>query len=273
MLSYLRKKSSSLLVASLLLFTAFACKKKEDAAPEDVTGSLDATFSPAGSITQVSLSLQGSPSPVANGNPDATGYMKIGYLGAGNYVMTFYPASGYTAPAPQNLTIAAKANTALGTIRVDKTPPLNTPVPYALQGTASWTSTITATGATTAATNAATSGSVTFYNGTPMSLSVAATYQNGTTAETVQLATSYTGAGQYTLGSVTGAGLGSYLRTVGGATTNSYNTAVTGSQGTLTITAHDLLKRTITGTFGFNGYDSRGVKGVTVSTGAFSVSY
>ena len=272
MLYHLRARSSSFLVASLLLFSALSCKKKE-AVPEDVTGSLDATFSPAGSVTQVSLSVQGSPSPVASGNPDATGYMKIGYLAAGNYVATFYPGSGYATPAPQNLTITAKTNTALGTIRVDKTPPLNTPVPYALQGTAGWTSTITASGAATTATNAATTGSLTFYNGTPTSLVLNATYQSGTTAETIQLSTSYAGVAQYTLGSVTGAGLGSYLRTTGGATTNSYNTAVTGSQGTLTVTAHDLTKRTLTGTFGFNGYDSRGVKGVTVSTGTFSVSY
>ena len=271
MLHYLRTKSSSFLVAGLLLFSALSCKKKEETVvPEDVSGSLDATFAPAGSIRSVSLSLQGSPNSVANGSPDATGYMKISGIQPGSYVATFSPINDYNAPSPRNVTITTKANTALGTIQVDKA---NTNVSYPLQGNAGWTSTITATGAATTATSATTTGSVVFYNGTPTFLTVIATYQNGTTAETVQLGTPYAGVAQYTLGSVTGAGLGSYLRTVGGATTNSYSTAVTGSQGTLTVTAHDLTKRTITGTFGFNGYDSRGVKGVTVSAGTFSVSY
>lgn len=273
MLNFLRTRSSTFLVASLLLVSTFSCKKKEDAAPEDLTGSLDATFSPASSIVDVSLSMPGNSSPVAHGNPDATGYMKIGHLAAGNYVITYYPTLGYSAPAPQNITITAKANTALGTIRVDKSPPLNTPVSYALQGTTGWTSTLLASGASTTATNAASSGSVVFYNGTPMSLTVNATYQSGTVAETVQLTTNYSGAGQYPLGNVTGAGLGSYLRTAGGATTNAYDTRVTGVQGTLTVATHDQTKRTITGTFGFNGYDSRGVKGATISSGTFSLNY
>jgi hypothetical protein len=271
MLHYLRTKSSSLLVASLLVFSALSCKKKEETViPEDVSGSLDVTFAPAGSVQTISLSQQGSSNQVAGGAPDATGYLKLSNLQAGNYVATFSTLSEYNAPTPRTVTITAKANTALGTIQVDKA---NTSVSRALQGNAGWTSTITATGATTAAANAATTGSLAFYNGTPTFLTVNATYQNGTTAETVQLATPYAGVAQYTLGSVTGAGLGSYLRTAGGATTNSYSTAVTGPQGTLTVTAHDLTKRTITGTFGFNGYDSRGVKGVTVSSGTFSVSY
>lgn len=271
MLHYLRTKSSSLLVAGLLLCSALSCKKKEETVvPEDLRGSLDATFSPAGSVNSISLSQQGSSNSVAYGNADATGYLKITGIQPGDYVATFIPSSAYNAPSPRNVTITAKSNTALGTVQVDKA---NTNVSYPLQGSAGWTSTITATGATTTATNAATTGSVVFYNGTPTFLTVIATYQNGTAAETVQLGTPYAGVAQYTLGSVTGAGLGSYLRTAGGATTNSYNTAVTGSQGTLTVTAHDLAKRTITGTFGFNGYDGRGVKGVTVSTGTFSVSY
>lgn len=238
--------------------------------PEDVSGSLDVTFSPAGSVRIASLTQQGNTNRAGGGSPDATGYLKLTNLQAGNYVVTFTTPYDYNEPTPRNITITAKTNTALGTIRVDKA---NTNVSYPLQGNAGWTSTITTTGATTAATNAATTGSVVFYNGTPTFLTVNATYQNGTTAETIQLGTPYAGVAQYTLGSVTGAGLGSYLRTAGGATTNAYSTAVTGSQGTLTITAHDLTKRTITGTFGFNGYDSRGVKSVTVSTGTFSVSY
>ena len=271
MLYYLRARSSSFLVASLLLFSTLSCKKKEEkVVPEDVSGSLDVTFSPAGSVQNISLSEQGNSNQVAGGAPDATGYLKLNALKEGNYVVKFYSLSEYNAPAPRNITITAKANTALGTIKVDKA---DTNVSNALQGNASWTSTITATGATTTATNAATTGSIVFYNGTPTFLTVIATYQNGTTAETVQIGTPYAGVAQYTLGNVTGAGLGSYLRTVGGATSNSYNTAFTGSQGTITVTAHDLIKRTITGTFGFNGYDSRGVKSVTVSTGTFSVSY
>lgn len=237
---------------------------------EDLSGTLDMTFSPAGSVRSISLTQQGNSNQVAGGFSDATGYLKVPGIQAGNYVVTFASSSDYNAPAPQNITIAAKSTTSLGTIRVDKA---NTSVPYAVQGTAGWTSIITATGATMAATGAATSGTVAFYNGAPRSLALTAIYQSGTTAETVQLSTSYTGVGQYTLGNVTGAGVGYYLRTVGGATTNSYSTAVGGSQGTLTVTAHDLTKRTITGTFGFNGYDSRGVKGVTISTGTFSISY
>jgi len=271
MLHYLRARSSSLLVASLLLFSALSCKKKEETVvPEDLRGSLDATFSPAGSMSSVSLSLQGSSNNVAYGSPDATGYMKINGIEPGNYVVIFSPNSNYNAPSPRNITITTKANTALGTIQVDKA---NTNVSYPLQGSASWTSTITATGATTTATNTASTGSVVFYNGTPTFLTLIATYQNGTAAETVQIGTPYAGVAQYTLGAVTGAGLGSYLRTAGGATTNSYSTAVSGPQGTLTVTAHDLTKRTITGTFGFNGYDSRNVKSVTVTNGTFSVSY
>lgn len=271
MFCYLRTRGSSLLVASLLAFSALSCKKKEESVvPEDVSGSLDATFSPASSISIVSLSEQGNSNSVASGVPDATGYMKITRLQPGNYVAKFSTTSDYNAPSPRNITITAKTNTALGTIQVDKA---NTSVPYTSQGTAGWTSTITANGATTTATNAATTGNITFYNGAPTSLSLTAIYQSGTTAETVQLYTPYAGVGQYTLGAVTGAGLGSYLRTVGGATTNSYSTAAGGPQGTLTVTAHDLTKRTITGTFGFNGYDSRYVKSVTVTNGTFSVSY
>lgn len=271
MLHYLRARSSSLLVASLLLFSALSCKKKEETVvPEDLSGSLDATFSPADGISLVSLSAQGSPNSVASGQPDATGYMKITRLEPGNYVVKFSTLSAYNAPSPRNVTITAKTNTALGTIQVDKA---NTSVPYTSQGTAGWTSTITATGATTTATSATTTGSINFYNGTPTSLSLTAIYQSGTTAETVQLYTPYAGVGQYTLGAVTGAGLGSYLRTAGGATTNSYSTVVSGPQGTLTVTAHDLAKRTITGTFGFNGYDNRNVRSITVTNGTFSVSY
>jgi hypothetical protein len=271
MLYYLRAKGSSFLVASLLLFSALSCKKKEETVvPEDVSGSLDVTFSPAGSVQFLILSQQGNSNKVGEGTPDATGYLKLTNLQAGNYVVTFTTPYDYNAPTPRNITITAKGNTALGTIQVDKA---NTNISHPLQGNAGWTSTITATGAATTATNAATTGSVVFYNGTPTFLTVNTIYQNGTAAETIQLGTPYAGVAQYTLGNVTGAGIGSYLRTVGGATTNSYSTAMTGSQGTLTVTAHDLTKRTITGTFGFNGYDSRGVKGVTVSTGTFSVSY
>ena len=271
---FLRMQSFFFAVICFVLFTTFSCKKKEETViPEDLSGTMDVTFSPAGSIRSVSLSPQGNSNPVASGNPDATGYLKINYLPAGNYVVTFNPPYGYATPTPRNITIAAKANSALGTIQVDKA---DTYVPYPLRGNVSWTSNVFATasngGSNTTAVNAPSAGTVTFYNGALTGLTIKATYQSGTVAETVTMTTSYSGVGQYTLGNTTGAGLGTYLQTVGGAAINSFDTSASGVQGTLTITAHDLTNRTITGTFGFNGY-SRGVRGLTVSNGTFALSY
>jgi hypothetical protein len=272
---FFRTQSFSFAVVCWLLFTTFSCKKKEDnVVPEDLTGALDATFSPAGSLSLVSLSQQGNSTTVTSAQPDATGYMKISNLAAGNYVLIFSPASGYRAPAPQNITIAAKTNTALGTIQVDKQ---DTNVSYALKGNVSWTSnlipTLNSAGGTTTAVNAPSAGSVIFYNGVLSLLTIKATYQSGTTAETVTLTTRYAGAGQYNLGNFTGGGTGTYLQTIGGAAVNSFDTGSSGVQGTLTVTAHDLAKRTLSGTFGFNGYSYLGVRGLTVTNGTFSLSY
>jgi len=271
---FLRIQSFFFAVICFVLFTTFSCKKKEDTViPEDLSGTMDVTFSPAGSIRSISLSAQGNSNSVASGNPDATGYLKINYLPAGNYVVTFDPPYGYAAPTPRNITITAKANSALGIIQVDKA---DTNVAYPLRGNVGWTSVVFATisngGSTTTAVNAPSAGTVTVYNGTLTRLTINATYQSGTVAETVAMTTSYSGVGQYPLGNVTGAGLGTYLQTAGGAAINSFDTNASGVQGTLTVTAHDLAKRTITGTFGFNGYN-KGVRGLTVSNGTFALSY
>ena len=112
----------------------FSCKKKEETVvPEYLSGTMDVTFSPAGSIRSVSLSPQGNSGSVASGNPDATGYLKINYLPAGNYVVTFNPPYGYATPTPRNITIAAKANSALSTKR---TPTCRTPCGAMLAGIA-----------------------------------------------------------------------------------------------------------------------------------------
>jgi hypothetical protein len=273
MLHFLRFSSLPLLLFSLLFLTTSSCKKQESV-PEDLSGSLDATISPAGSIYNVLLTAQGTSNIVASGEVDPTGYVKIKGVAAGNYVVTYSPATGYTAPAPQNVTITAKTNTALGTVQITKAPPLNTPVSYALQGTASWSSNLVAFNTLNTATAASTTGYVTLYNGAPFSIIIKAVYQSGTLAETVELTAGYySGVGQYSLGNITGGGSGTYLRTSSGTVTDSYNTAVTGVQGTLTILTHDLTKRTITGTFGYNGYNTRGVKEVVVGNGAFSLSY
>jgi hypothetical protein len=272
---FLRIQSFFFAVICFVLFTTSSCKKKEEIIiPEDLSGTMDVTFSPAGSIRAVSLSPQGNSNSVASSTPDATGYLKIDRLPAGNYVVTFDPPYGYGAPTPRPITIAAKANTALGTIQVDKA---DTKVPYLLRGNVGWTSevfpTIVTPGSTTTAVNAPSAGNVTFYNGALSTLTIQATYQSGTLAETVTMTTNYAGVGQYALGNTTGAGFGNYLQTAGGAPINSFDTSASGVQGTLTITAHDLAKRTITGTFGFNGYSNRGVRGLTVSNGSFALSY
>lgn len=274
MLSTLRLGIWLLVTTSLLTFTT-ACKKSSPA-PVETKGSLDVTFSPASSIINISLSPQGSSGSVASASPDATGYLKLGYLDAGNYVVTFYPKSGYTAPAPQNITIAANATTALGTIRVSQTPPLNTLVPNPLQGTSGWTTSIMelAGNLATNASAATTTGSVGYYNGSPSQLTIKGVYQNGALTETVQITLPYyTGPGQYPLGNITGAGLGTYVRAIGGATTYSLSSQASGNQGSLTVTSHNQTTNTITGTFGFNLYTSTGRASGTITNGTFTVTY
>lgn len=272
MLRLLPRKHFLLGLVSLLFFTMLSCAKKEAPTPDDTSGSFDATFSPATSITFVSVSAQGNPSQVASGQADATGYMKVEHLNPGTYVITYNAASGYTAPAPQTVTIAAKATTALGTIKVNPTVPPNTNVPYALQGTSGWTSTLP-TGVGTTATQASTTGSVVYYNNSPSSLTFKGIYQSGTITETVQVSVPYyAGVGQYQLGNLTGGGLGTYLRTSGGATTHSLSSQVSGVQGTLNVTAHNTTTRTISGTFGFNLFANTTASG-TITNGTFTVTY
>jgi hypothetical protein len=274
MLPILRLSTWLLLVTTLLAF-ATACKKSSPA-PVDSVGSLDVTFSPANSIRDISLTPQGSSNTVASSSSDATGYLKLGYLTAGNYVVTFNPASGYIAPAPQNITIVANSNLALGTIRVNQTPPLNTLVPNPLKGTSSWMTNIADVygNLTTTASAATTTGSVGYYNGSPSQLTIKGVYQNGTLTETVQITLPYyNGPGQYPLGNMTGAGLGTYVRAIGSATTYSLSSQFTGNQGNLTVTSHNTTTNTITGTFGFNLYTNTGRANGTITSGTFTVTY
>jgi hypothetical protein len=201
--------------------------------------------------------------------------MKVANLNPGTYVVTYNAASGYAAPAAQNVTITAKANTALSTIKVNQAVPPNTNVPYALQGTSGWTRTLPVGGGTTAtqvSTSASTTGSVVYYNSNPSSLTIKGVYQSGSTAETVQITIPYyAGVGQYQIGSITG-GQGTYLRTVGGATTHSLSSQVSGNQGTLNVTTHNTTTRTISGTFGFNLFANTTASG-TITNGTFTVTY
>lgn len=276
MLHFLPRKHLLLAFFGLLFSTLLSCSKKEEAAPEDTSGSFDATFSPATSINFVTLSAQGNPTQIASGQPDATGYMKVANLNPGTYVMTYNAASSYAAPTAQNVTITAKANTALGIIKVNQTVPPNTNVPYALLGTSGWTSTLPVNGGTVAtqvSTSASTTGSVVYYNGNPSSLTIKGVYQSGSTTETVQVTIPYyAGVGQYQVGSITGGGQGTYLRTVGNATTHSLSSQVNGNQGTLNVTTHNTATRTISGTFGFNLFANTTASG-TITNGTFTVTY
>ena len=273
MLQLVPRKHFLLGLVSLLFFTLLSCTKKEDATPDDISGSFDATFSPATSISFVAVSAQGNSNQVASGQPDATGYMKVANLSPGTYVVTYNATSGYAAPAAQTVTITAKGNTALGTIKVNQTAPPNTNVSYALQGTSGWTSTLLTSGGGTTATQASTMGSVVYYNNSPSSLTLKGIYQSGSITETVQVTVPYyAGVGQYQLGNLTGGGLGTYLRTSGSATTHSLSSQVGGIQGTLSVTTHNTSSRTISGTFGFNLFANTTASG-TITNGTFTVTY
>ena len=260
----------------LVLATAAACTKKDpDPAqtpnpPAAPTGELRGAVSPAGSIRTVRLGLVGS--PIAEGAyPDAAGNFRFGPRPVGDYVLSFEAESGFVAPPPRTLAVAANAVTDAGTVAVR---PNNARTDLPLQGTVTWT--------TNGNNNYATAdvgGTIALVNGQPASFNLVATAPAGTTRFVVGLMVNLAAAsttGLYRLENATG-NTGTYLVTNGGIPQGAYSTAGRGGlPGTVTVTAYDAAARTLSGTFGYTAYDPAlpvCCNAVPVSNGSFSLRY
>ncbi|MCI1187430.1 hypothetical protein MON38_08355 [Hymenobacter sp. DH14] len=261
-----------LALAGLPLFaTTVSCSKKQDdpTPPAIAVGTVDGTITPVGSINYAQLTLPGETNGVLAA-PDVQGYFKFSNVAAGNYNLSFQAASGYIAPSPRTITVAAGSTTSVGSITVNQSGPSS----VALHGTATWMRDNTAYTSTTIG------GTVTLTNGTPSSFNLLATAQNGGAAEIVGLNIPYfSGTGLYRLENVQFSGNATYVRTSGGIPFGSFRTSgYSGLLGTVTVATVNTTARTITGTFGYTAYDPQGSAAsgtdrVYVSNGTFSLSY
>lgn len=96
------------LASSPVAFTA--CSSKSDPAPQQAqTGTLSGQITPATSITTVTATS--STNQTVTATPTAAGAYSFANLAAGTYTLSFTPAAGYTAPAPQTVTVSAGGNT------------------------------------------------------------------------------------------------------------------------------------------------------------------
>lgn len=271
MKSLLRTWSLLALIGVPLLTTTVSCSKKQDdpTPPAISSGTVDGTITPVGSINFAVLTLPGATNGTLTA-PDVQGYFKFSNVEAGTYNLSFREASGYIAPSPRTITVAAGGTTSLGSIAVSSSGPSS----LALRGTATWSR-----GGTTY-TSTTIGGTFGLLNGAPSSFNLLATSQSGTNAEILGLALpTFAGTGLYLLERSTNNGYATYVRTAGGIPVGSFGTLnYNGTLGTITITAFNPTARTITGTFGFTAYDPRGsvqlgTDRVDVSNGTFSLSY
>lgn len=254
----------------LLTATVSCTKKAEDPTPPVIaTGTVDGTIAPVGSINFAVLTLPGATNGILAA-PDVQGYFKFDNVAAGTYNLSFQEKSGYIAPGPRIITVAAGGTTSIGSITVNQSGPSS----VALRGTATWSRDNTNYTSTTIG------GTVTLNNGTPSSFNLLATAQAGSAAEIVGLnLPSFSGVALYRLENVQFSGNATYVRTSGGIPFGSFRTSgYAGLLGTVTVTTVNTTARTIVGTFGFTAYDPQGsaplvTDRVNVSNGTFSLSY
>ncbi|WP_201987262.1 carboxypeptidase regulatory-like domain-containing protein [Hymenobacter rubidus] len=231
---------------------------------EYLAGAVEGTISPANSLSSIQLTAAGT----QNGptvQPDVTGYFRFSNVVPGTYNVSFSPTSGFLQPAPRTVTVTAKATASLGVVTV--TPSGTTTA--TLRGSLRWTE-----GSTTY-TSTSLSGTMSLSNGIPQYLSLSANALNGTAADVLGLY-SYCGrAGVYLMDNQVGGASATYLRTVGGVPTGSYETRYQASPaGSVTITAVDPAARTVSGSFGFTAAEAPLRTGrITISNGSFSLSY
>ena len=259
-------------LAALPLFMAtISCSKKTDdpTPPAVAMGTVDGTITPVGSINQVVLTLPGATTGPAT-IPDVQGYFKFSNVEAGTYNVSFREASGYIAPSPSSITVAAGGTASVGSITVNPSGPSSS----ALRGTATWSR------GGTAYTSTTIGGTFTLLNGNPSSFNLLATSQSGSNAEILGLALPYFGgANLYLLEKNTANGFATYVRTAGGIPQGTFGTSgYNGTLGTITVTTFNATARTMTGTFGFTAFDSRGsvalgTDRVDITNGTFSLSY
>ena len=99
------------LACCTLIFTG--CSKDDDEATAPQTGSIKAAVSPAGAATNMRLT-QGS--TTLEITPNSNGIFQADNLQAGDYAVTFTPATGFQAPAARNVTVTGGNTTDLGTV-------------------------------------------------------------------------------------------------------------------------------------------------------------
>ena len=226
------------------------CKKDEPAAP--ITGGLNGTINPAGSITQVTA--QGSNGRSLSATPDPiTGAFNFNDLTAGQYTLNFTMASGYNPLGTLTPTIVAGQNTGIGTVQAISDGSIKS-------GTMSWT-----TGGTTY-TATRVEGTI---NRQSRTFYVKGITTSGGQMDEVSIRRSidsgFAGVGIYTLS------FAEYRRTMAGALTV-YADRTTKSP--LVITQYDEAAGTIGGTFSFMAMTGDlGGNSIVVTDGTFSVKF
>lgn len=238
------------LFCSTFLFTG--CSNDDDEVTAPPTGSVKATVMPAGAASNMRLTQNGITLEVGL---NSNGTFQADNLQAGDYAVTFTPATGFQAPAARNVTVTGGNTTDLGTITLTQPGSQFLGSMAATINGTPWNSTVHA--ATTDTTSITITG--TSFNLTGTAEAIALNLPNVTGLGT------YTGPAEavavYTLASVTG------------GSQNLWTSFGPGSACTVTITSYDATNQKISGTFSFTavaapGSTATGTK--TVTNGTFT---
>jgi hypothetical protein len=113
-----------------ILFTAASCSKSEDAKP--ATTGISGSFTPTNGITTVTATPAAGTASTAT---PSSGAYSFNALSAGTYTVSYTPASGFEAPAPKSITVAANQTTAIPAFTVLASS-FNGTLNYTVNGTA-----------------------------------------------------------------------------------------------------------------------------------------
>lgn len=218
---------------TLLLFSTLilsGCGKDDDETVTPQPGSIKATVSPAGSATNMRIT-QGN--TVLEISPNGSGVFQADNLQAGDYSVSFTPATGFQAPVTRNVTVTAGNTADLGTITLSQPGALLLGTMSASVNGNPWNSTIHA--ATTDSTGLTISGS--------------AINMTGTLDAIVLKLPTVTGTGTYN-GPNNAVALYTQASVMGGAQ-NVWISLGLGGNCTVTITMFDVAAKKISGTFSF----------------------
>ena len=238
----------SLLAFCSLIFTSCGDDNDEEVvAPQ--TGSIKAMVSPAGSatnmrITQGSITLEITPN---------NGVFQADNLQAGEYSVSFTPATGFQAPAARNTTVTGGNTTDLGTVNLVQPGNMFLGSFTANVNGNPWNSIIH--GATIDSTGLTITGTVPNLTGATEIIVLNIANISGTGTFNAPLA------------------VGVFTSTMLGGGANSWASAGPFGQCTITITKFDMTAKKVSGTFSFTGSPipgstASGTK--TITTGTFT---